>query len=162
MIHLTFRSIFFSHLAWIDLAFFFIFGALHALSWPYKQLDDNVHADLEARNRAASTLSTATTSGLTAVGILLPLSLVAIQVIDVSRPPRQAGTVGLNLFVADMWLSISLLMGLVVMWHIGAKGTTRNILYSRWAGIPFGLQLFSLVLGVVRILVSVFVLVNAG
>jgi hypothetical protein len=162
MIQLTFDSAFISHLVWIDCAFFIVFAIIHSLSWPSLPTNNAVHTDAEARSRAVSTVSSATTGGLTAVGILLPLSLVAIQVIDVNKPPKQAGTVELNLFVADAWLALSLTMGLIVLWRIGAKGPTRNILYDRWAGIPFGLQLFSVLLGIIRILVAVFVLVNGG
>ena len=160
MINLTFGSVLISHLAVIDVAVFLIFGIIHSLSWPSTE-PASQNTD-EARSRTAGTLTGAITGGLTAVGIMLPLSLVAIQVVYTSKPTGQAGTVGLNLLVADMWLALSLIMALFALWVIGPKATTRNVLYTRLVGVPFGLQLISLVLGVVRILVAVLVLVNAG
>ena len=160
MINLTFGSVLISHLALIDLAVFVVFGVIHVLSWPSAEPQGQDAA--EARNRTAGTLTAAITGGLTAVGILLPLSLVAIQVVYSSKPSAQAGAVGLNLLVADMWLALSLIMALFALWVIWPKASTRNVLYTRLVGVPFGLQLISLVLGVGRIVVAVFVLVNAG
>jgi hypothetical protein len=163
MTNLTFGSVLLSHLMLVDIALFVVFGLIHSLSWPRSlPSTDPVHQDGETRNRAAGNLTTAVTGGITGVGILLPLSLVAIQVIYGSKPSSHASSVGLNLFVADIWLTMSLILGLFVLYAVGAKASSRNILYLRWIGIPFGLQLMALTLGVVRILIAVFVLVNKG
>jgi len=83
------------------------------------------------------------------VGILLPLSLVAAQIRAPGPGPLE------HVFFADLWFAVSLLIGLFAVYTIAPRSTGEDVLARRDVGIAFGLQLFAMGIGIVRLLIGI-------
>ncbi len=95
-------------------------------------------------------MSATATGGLTAVGILIPATLVAVQI---SHPNAAALS---SVFFGDLWFALSLVCGLYVLWISGVKVSTENVLNRKDVGISHGLQLLALLVGVARLLFGIY------
>ena len=95
--------------------------------------------------------------GLGAVGILIPVTLITAQI---GKPTIATLS---QIFFADVWFTLSLIFGLHILFTVGVKAGTENVLNRRGLiGIPYGLQLLSLLVGVIRLLVGVAILFSGG
>ena len=140
---------------WIDLVIFLALGVIHtAANWRSPGLPTTD----TARAQAATNVNQIAIGGVTAVGILLPLSLVAITAFASKATPSHG--VLINTFVADCWFVLSLLLGLCVLWTGAFQAPSRNVQNLRFVRLCAGWQLFSLMLGVVRLLVAAYMLVQ--
>lgn len=152
---LSWSSVFSQQNVWIDLVIFALLGVLHtAANWKSPGLDNTD----TARGQAATNVNQIAIGGVTAVGILLPLSLAAITAFASTTAPGKG--VLINTFVADSWFALSLLLGLCVLWTGAFQAPTRNVQNLRFVRLCAGWQLFSLMLGVVRLLVAAYMLVQ--
>ena len=127
------------------------------LAWPSSDRftsDDDKYWD-----QAQGGLRAAATAGITVAGILIPLSILTIG-LTASDKLDLPSTVLVDFFVANVWLLISLLLGLCLVYFAGVRGYRENILRSRGAGAVFGLQLLFLAVGVVRLMWGMFGLVD--
>jgi hypothetical protein len=100
---LSFHQVFAEERVWIDLGFFVAFVAIHTISnWTSPALP----SDDAARMASFSFVREIAGAGLTAAGILLPLSLAAVGTFAAeSRPDEDVLT---NVFIGDAWLTLSL------------------------------------------------------
>ena len=134
------------NMVYIDVLVFAIVGAVHSVAW---WGGAHGHANTPDERRAAtSALGTTIGAGITAVGILLPLSLVGAQIRSPSSGPLE------HVFFADLWFSISLTLGIYALFVVGARSSGENPYNRRDVGIAYGLQLLALVIGVGRLLVG--------
>lgn len=141
----------------VDLVIIFFLGVIHIGAWVELDLSRHRTNDpLETANRLRDT----TAAGLTVVGILLPLTALGIQTLTAQLrtalqkkeiPTRASIFVLLDLFVSCIWFLSSLTLGLYVLYFGAYRGYTENLLTYRHIGIIVGLQLFFLLVGVLRL-----------
>ncbi len=105
-----------------------------------------------ARAVAATSLGGSVNGGLTAVGILLPLSLVVTQVPGIGATALQ------HVVYADIWFGLSLLFGVYGTYTVGMRAVGENVVNRRDVRLVYGLQLMSLVIGTVRLVATIWVL----
>lgn len=155
---LSWSSILGDRSGWIDVTALVLLSTIHVMAWwgvgrfqPTK----------EARQVAADSFRSSAGAGLTAVGILIPITLLTIQLGRSSGSTLPAGAL-LDVFIADLWFTISLLLGLFVVWVTAVKVATQNVLNRKDVGIAYGLQLMFLFVGAVRLLIAVAAMTGGG
>lgn len=152
---LSWHSAFGEQYVWIDLAVFAVLAGIHTVAnWLSPGLP-NTPVD---RTQAATNVNQIATGGVTAVGILLPLSLAAIVTFAAKKAP--ANGVLVNTFVAEAWFALSLILGLCVLWAGAFRAASQNVQNLRFVRIFAGYQLFCLMLGVIRFLIAAFILIQ--
>jgi hypothetical protein len=136
------------HAVWVDVAILVVLGAVHVVAWATW----SGRASTDAENKGGEGLRAAASGGLTVVGILVPVSLLAAQFASSSsnRPVPRVAIV--YLFVAAVWLFVSLVLGLYVLFVAATRGYAESPLRRLDVGIAFGLQLIFLAVGVLRVL----------
>lgn len=130
--------------AWLDLAIFLVLGLIQALVW-----GSGFSTDAAVRASVATIMTSAVSAGITAVGIVLPLSLVSAQIVEPGPGPLE------QVFIADVWFTLSLLFGLYTAFSIAVRSSGENVLNRRDIGVAFGLQLFALAIGMIRLLLAI-------
>jgi hypothetical protein len=154
---MTWGKILGGHLGWIDLLVFGILGMLHVAAW-WKLAPQPT--DDPARSGATTLVMTASGAGLASVGILLPLSFVALQA-TTSSPYVIRESVSFSVLVADFWFALSLTMGLLATYFLAFK-PTRHPFTMRRVGIPLGIQFLAMLMGIARMFAAMVVLVGGG
>jgi hypothetical protein len=149
------QSVFGDEWVWIDLVVFAVFVVIHtAANWGSPGLS----SDSDPRAQSFTFVQAIATGSATAVGILLPLSLAALGALSAKRTP--APNVLINIFVGDAWLTLSLALGIYVLWVIGFRAHSENVQNRRDVRLASGYQIGALLLGVVRFLIAAFFLVQ--
>lgn len=128
----------------VDVGILVVLGGIHIWTWTHETL-----TDVDPNNKAGDGLRTAAMGGLTAVSILLPVNLLAVQLTGTHPLPRP--TV-IGLFVSSTWLLLSLVFGLYVLFVAVTQAYSSSPLKRRDIGIAFGLQLILLIVGVERLI----------
>jgi hypothetical protein len=135
----------------VDLMLLLILGFFHVVAWATLDVHRYEAYDrIETVGRVQAT----STAGLTVVGILVPLTVIAIQLQSAAKrgsTDRYTMRALVDLFVASTWLLASLMASLYVLYFSAFKGYTENILAYRHIGILLGFQLFFLFVGVFRL-----------
>jgi hypothetical protein len=132
----------------VDVILLVVLCLLHILA-----IQSSVPAANDKAQLAESVRSGAT-GGLTIVGILIPLSVLAIQL----RTGTSSDGTGLpnsvliDFFVAAVWLIVSLAAGLYVLFVAAIRGTYEDIGQRKDVVILFGYQLIFLFVGVCRMI----------
>lgn len=154
--------LFWSRFVWIDLVGVGALALIHLMAWHEASSEGTeVGENAEHRAGAAASFRSTSTGGITAVGILLPLSLVPIQLAQTRPSGPPAGAV-FDIFVADLWLGASLLLGLWVLWLVAMRAHATNVLSSRSIGVAYGWQLFTFAAGLARFLTATYSLLRAA
>jgi hypothetical protein len=131
----------------IDVAIVVICGIIHTLAW--KDIDLST-ASGDAKE-AGTAIRGAAAAGITVVGILVPLSILAIQLRSNPQARPLANDVLVSLFVADVWLLLSLACGVYVLWIAAMRAyESRNVLGDKSVGVVIGFQLVFLFVGIFR------------
>lgn len=131
----------------IDFGIILIFGLVHTLAW---QDIDPSKADGDPKEAGAA-IRGAATAGITIVGILIPVSILAIQLRAGRDAQPPSNDVLVNLFVADVWLLLSLACGVYVLWIAAMRAYEKdNVFGDRTVGIVIGFQLLFLFVGIFR------------
>ena len=138
---ITWHSIFIERLVIVDAIVFGILALFHLLVW----IDVTVTS-----GKAPNGLVDASSGGIQAVGILLPLSQVALQIGKSRSGVPLPNSIFLDVFISDLWLALSLALGLAAMSLIPYRR------YPRVLGVLFGWQLFSFMVGLARLGVAIF------
>lgn len=140
--------------AWLDVLVVAALGVVHGLAW---------WGSGEGRSTApeeripVATSITATVSGeITAVGILIPATLVAVQIV------KPTSAVLAVIFFADVWFALSLTFGLYILWTVAVKASTQNVLNRHDVGLVYGLQFITLLAGIVRLLIGIAILFSGS
>jgi hypothetical protein len=154
---ITWGNVFATRFVWLDLIVFGVPSLLHVLSW--LGVDRHFPDDSEARSAAAESFRSTAVAGITAVGIMIPVTLLVIQLGSSSGSPIPAESL-LDVFLADLWLTLSLLFGLYVVWVVAAKSGSRNVYNRLDVGICYGLQLTALFTGVLRLVIAMAAIVE--
>lgn len=107
-----------------------------------------------SRLETAARLRDTASAGLTVVGILIPLTVIAVQ-LKATSDGGDKGAVSrptlIDLLVASAWLLASLVCGLYVLYRSAFTGYKENLFVHRDVGILSGFQLFFLLVGVIRL-----------
>jgi len=142
---------------WIDVVVFVVFAAVHAAAnWN----SPNLSAEPQDRAAAFGFVKEMAGTSVTVVGILLPLSLAAIGTLaGKSTVPSR---VLANIFIADTWLALSLTFGLLALWTASYRALTENVQNRRGVRLLNGWALAAILVGVVRLLIATFFLVEGG
>jgi hypothetical protein len=154
---ITFSGIFWHRLVVIDVAILFVFTVLQYLSLrPLNKRDSDADS---VRGAAASSMGVAAGAGISAVGILVPLTLLTVQrIVSGDAPLRFRITE--DLFVSECWFALSLALGLLVLWFVAFKAPTRNVTRTGYISLTFSIQLLALLIGIVRVLIATFNLIG--
>src|SRR5262249_24539056 len=129
---------------WIDALIAVILGGMHALAWPMGGYAE----EPTPRKDAGDAMARTATAGTTAVGIMIPATLVVAK-IGQPAPPVLG-----DIFFADVWFTVSLAFGLYVLWSVGVRASTGNVLNRRDVGWVYGWQLILVLIGVARLMVG--------
>jgi hypothetical protein len=154
---ITFSGIMSGRLVLIDLLVFGLFAVLQFLT--LKPLSKRDNDSEMIRGAAASSMGVAAGAGISAVGILVPLTLFTVQRIVTGDNPLRVAITN-DLFVSECWFALSLALGLFVLWFVAFKAPTRNVTRTGYISLTFSLQLCALFIGIVRVLIATFNLIG--
>ncbi|WP_405471861.1 hypothetical protein [Streptomyces canus] len=104
----------------------------------------------EAKSAVGSRFGTASAAGITVVGILGPLTLIAIQLSADGKGEKLPNSALVDLFVSNVWLAMSLAWGLLVLYMAAFRGYKENLLNYRPITVIIGYQLIFLFVGMER------------
>jgi hypothetical protein len=137
----------------VDVVLIILLGFMQIGSWA----EIDVKKETRDRQEVAQRVRDTTTAGLTVVGILVPLTVIAVQ-IRASIPEKGkdavAAPVLIDLLVANFWLLLSLLAGLYVLYLSAYKGYKESLFVHKEVGVLVGFQLFLLFVGVLRLVLG--------
>jgi hypothetical protein len=141
---------------WIDVIVIAAFCVFVALGWYDSKKNYPDKGDDEFRLRVADGLRAAASAGLTVVAILLPTTVIGVQLSVAASDKLLVGhATAANLFIASCWLLVSIVSGLYVVFVAATRGIREN-LHHRWdVGVTYALQLATLVLACVRLVLAI-------
>lgn len=145
----------------IDLFIFFVLAFNHVAAWMTLDVK-TIEADY-SRLETATRLRETAGAGLTVVGILIPLTIIAVQLkatSDGGNTSAVSKPTLVDLLAASTWLLASLVCGLYVLYLSAFTGYRENLFTHRDIGIFSGFQLFFLLVGVFRLVWGLAVIVS--
>jgi hypothetical protein len=146
----------------VDLVLILLLGFMQIGAW----VDLDIKKETRDREEVAQRLRDTTTAGLTVVGILVPLTVIAVQIrastsdSEGSSASAVATPVLVDLLVANFWLLLSLLAGLYVLYFSAYKGYHESLFMHKEVGVLVGFQLFLLFIGVLRLVLGLAAMVS--
>jgi hypothetical protein len=141
---------------WIDVIVVVAFCAFVALGWYESKQKYPGEGDDEFRLRVADGLRAAASAGLTVVAILLPTTVIGVQLSVAASDKLLVGhAAAANLFIASCWLLVSIISGLYVVFVAATRGIRQNLHNRLDVGIAYALQLCTLVLACVRLVLAI-------
>jgi hypothetical protein len=142
-----------------DVVLVLVLLMIHGLAWDPHRSAIHPVPPVEERGLGASTMGQTATAGITAVSILIPASLLVLQF---SRDGTGAlpTVAGKNAFRGILWLTLSLIAGVVVLWLIPIRAAVVDVSRVYEVGILFSAQPVVLLVGVLRIVLGLEVAVS--
>jgi hypothetical protein len=134
-----------------DLVVFVILVGIHIAAWSEFRTPAPIPDALEWRQFGATTMGGTATAGLTAVSILIPASLLVIQL---ARGPAGSPlpTSALSeIFRGTTWLLGSMVLGLFVIYLLPMRSQSYDVSRDPVIGLLYFPQLLALFLGILRI-----------
>ncbi|MCL7944757.1 hypothetical protein [Marinobacter sp. ATCH36] len=146
---------------WWDIIVFLLFAVFHIGGW--LEIRSSLRSSpldcLEQRQFAASALNNASVAGVTAVSILIPASVIMIQLgAEKTGFPNRALE---EVFRASLWFLLSLAFGLFLLFLIPMRSQKYNVVRDMLTGIPFGPQLAALLIGMIWLVSGIYTAVYA-
>ena len=129
-----------------DLVILAVLGFVHVIAWVSTDT-----SGVDPENKGGDAVRSAAAAGLTVVGILLPVTLLIVQLADSKSQPTIPQRAVEELFVASCWLLGSLIFGLYTLFVSVTRGLAESPLRRRDIGITFGFQLIFMLIGIVQI-----------
>jgi hypothetical protein len=134
--------------SWWDLVLCGVLATLHVLAiteatW---RRSESQHGRVDSE-LWTKTVSSACTAGITAVSILLPLSVLVFQEAD----RAVARMLSIDVVIATWLLVFSLFCGLFVLYSLPRVSQRKDPARSAIVMMPFGLQLFALLGATIRV-----------
>ena len=146
---------------WWDAIVFGILTLIHIAanveSWQTIKSNTTLQNELktvEQKNLGATILNSSSAAGISAVSILIPASLLIVQIGLGSSKLMPPGVLD-NVFRASIWFLISLGAGLIFLWISGAQSQFRNAATNLLLMIFFGPQLIALGVGAGRLIIGI-------
>jgi hypothetical protein len=142
---------------WWDVTVFAILAILQICAWVgmrHAGQRNQTAQDAEERRSGAQIITASSAAGITAVSILVPASMLIVQLSSTSAAlPLD---VVRQVFRGALWFLLSLFCGLLVISFVPFRSPTIDVRRSMEIGIPFGFQLFSLFVGMGRLISGVY------
>lgn len=133
-----------------DIVVFVVLTLIHVAAWWGYRKPTTV-SDVSEREFAASTMSGTATAGITAVSILIPASLLVVQ-LGRGETGSSLPVSALNdVFRGTGWLLFSLAIGLLLIYLLPMRSQKYDVGKDAWIGMLFGPQLLALLIGIVHI-----------
>lgn len=110
--------------------------------------------DKEANRFTANAITASSVAGITAVSILIPASFVIVQIAKQKDAPQLPPEAMGYVFTAAVYFLGSLSCGLFLIFLVPLHGQVRNTAEQEITGIPFGIQLIALVVGILCLVVG--------
>lgn len=110
--------------------------------------------NLEANKFASNSITASSVAGVTAVSILIPASFVIVQIAKQKDAPQLPPEAMSYVFTATVYFLGSLFCGLFLIFLVPLHGQARNLAEQTITGIPFGIQLIALVVGICCLVVG--------
>ncbi len=141
---------------WWDAVLFIILAGIHIGSWIELKLSGKLKPKVqdEERRSGAQMMTASSAAGITAVSILIPASMLIVQ-LSSNSTSFPLGVVP-QVFRGALWFLLSLLLGLIVIFLVPLRSHRTDVRKSLEIGIPFGLQLLCLFLGMARLVTSLY------
>jgi hypothetical protein len=136
-----------------DIILFALLVIVHIASWWEYRTRPAMESDRDIRQFGATTMSSTATAGITAVSILIPASLLVIQLgrdPDQTLPPAALDQV----FRGVVWLLISMAIGLFLIYLLPMRAQKYNVGKDFLIGSLFAPQLLALFIGIIRIVLG--------
>jgi hypothetical protein len=146
---------------WIDLllavAFCIFVGAgWHDWATKHPETETDPSKLAESRQRVADGLRAAASAGLTVVAILLPTTVIGVQLSVATSDKLLVGhTAAANLFLASCWLLASIISGLYVVFVAATRGISQNLHHRVDVGVAYALELSALVIACFRLVLAI-------
>jgi hypothetical protein len=141
---------------WIDLIVTAGFCAFVTHGWSESKMKYPDTGDEEFRLRIADGLRAAASAGLTVVAILLPTSVIGVQLSLATSDKLLVGhTAAANLFIASWWLLASIISGLYVVFVAATRGIHENLHHRLDVGCMYALELCALVIACIRLVLAI-------
>jgi hypothetical protein len=108
------------------------------------------------RLRVADGMRAAASAGLTVVAILLPTTVIGVQLSVATSDKLLVGhAAAANLLIASWWLLASIISGLYVVFVAATRGIRENLHHRYDVGIAYAIQLSTLVAACVRLVLAI-------
>jgi hypothetical protein len=141
---------------WIDVIVIVIFCVFVAVGWHDSKTKNPDVSTEESRLRIADGLRAAASAGLTVVAILLPTTVIGVQLSVATSDKLLVGhAAAANLFIASCSLLASIISGLYVVFVAATRGIRENLHRRLDVGVAYALQLGALVLACVRLVLAI-------
>jgi hypothetical protein len=135
---------------WWDVVLFAVLLVIHVAAWTQVKAQGQANQpgrDDDARRSAAQLMTSSSAVGITAVSILVPASMLIV-----AGNTQFPSDVILQLFRAGLWFLGSLIMGLWVVFIVPLRSMRLDVRTSLEIAIPFGPQVFALMIGMGRLI----------
>ena len=143
-----------------DVLLFLSLATVHVGVWLFGVPDNpKRHEDKAVNQTAGEAMHSATSAGITAASILIPASFVIVQIAKQPGSEPVPPAVMMQVFKASLYFVGSLMLGLFVEFVIPMRIVAFNVVYQKLIGIPFGVQLFALVAGVICLVRGLYLIV---
>lgn len=109
---------------------------------------------LEGNRFTANAMTASSVAGITAVSILIPASFVIVQIAKQKDAPQVAAEAMNYVFTATVYFLGSLFCGLFLIFLVPLHGQLYNLAEQKITGIPFGIQLIALIVGILCLVVG--------
>lgn len=154
----------------LDVVIFSVLAAVHILAWiewnsiaRKREQEENRYISFSGASRGISddksmgsgAIMSAAGAGVAAVSILIPASMLVVQVSAESLAPLPLIALD-NIFRAAIWFTVSLFLGLLTIYLTPIRAIEKNVITDSTIGIPFGLQLFALFSGMIRFVIGLY------
>lgn len=134
-----------------DIIVFILLSIVHIGSWvEVKPGLSKDKPDFNERSLSATTLGASTTAGITAVSILIPASLLIVQIGLGDHSPLPPAAID-HVVRASEWFVASLSFGLLIIFLVPMKANLFNVARYFQIGILVGPQLITLWIGMIRL-----------
>ena len=139
-----------------DVVVFVILATIHIGSWAELKRSGRLNRRVqdEERRSGAQMMTASSAAGITAVSILVPASMIIVQ-LSSNSASFPSGVMS-QVFRGALWFLLSLLLGLIVIFLVPLRSHHRDVRRSLEIGIPFGLQLLCLFLGMARLVTGLY------
>lgn len=141
---------------WIDAIVIVAFCLFVANGWSESKKKYPGEGDDEFRLRVADGMRAAASAGLTVVAILLPTTVIGVQLSVATSDKLLVGpAAAADLFIASFWLLLSIIGGLYIVYVAATRGIRQNLHNRIEVGVFYALQLATLVLACARLVFAV-------
>ena len=140
---------------WSDVIAFLVLMGIHFLAWTSieHKLPGDVTDEPEVRSFGQKAIGHAVRTCIVATTVLIPGSLLIAQLGITSSAPLPPETLQ-HIFRASLWFLLSIFAGLFMTGWIPMRGQTHDVSRDKRPAMVFGVQLFSLFVGVSHLVLS--------